>query len=97
MAEVYLTKKAAALLDSEPIPQAWEEILPNLIGKKRMAKFLKISLPSLNKLIKEKKIPYYKINLTGGRSSRIVFEPSSIQDWYLDKMEGFGPGEPGDE
>lgn len=50
-----------------------------VLSKKEVAKFLKISISNLSKLMKEKKIPYSKIN------GRVLFLKKDLIKWLEKK------------
>lgn len=50
-----------------------------ILGKKEAAKFLKISVSNLSRLMKEKKIPYSKVN------GRVLFLKEDLIKWVKSK------------
>lgn len=87
-----LTDEENRFVDQDIIPDSWSDVLPDLIGRKQLARLLGISLNSLDKLRKEKAIPFIHINLFGRSKHRVAFEKESIKAWYREKMTEFMPG-----
>ena len=50
-----------------------------ILSKKEAAKFLKISVSNLSRLMKEKKIPYSKVN------GRVLFLKEDLVKWVKNK------------
>lgn len=51
----------------------------DILTKKEVAKYLKISIATINRLMKEKKIPYSKIN------GRVLFLKKRLIQWIESK------------
>jgi excisionase family DNA binding protein len=59
----------------------------DILNKKQAAQYLKISVPTLDRLMKAKKIPYVKLN------GRVLFLREALLDWLKNKQIFVGPDE----
>ena len=65
------------IVQPQPIIQTEQESLTNTLDKKKCSLLTGYSVNTINKMICEKKIPYYKKN------ARVIFKKNEIESWLL--------------
>ncbi|MEI6753442.1 MAG: helix-turn-helix domain-containing protein [Paludibacter sp.] len=65
------------IVQPQPIIQTEQESLTNTLDKKKCSLLTGYSVNTINKMICEKKIPYYKKN------ARVIFKKDEIETWLL--------------
>ena len=67
----------SSLIDVEPANKVVSVKLPETFGKKECSQFTGYAVNTINKMICEKTIPFYK------RNARVIFKRDEIQEWLL--------------
>jgi len=65
------------MVQPQPIIQSKQESLTDTLDKKKCSMLTGYSVNTINKMICEKKIPYYKKN------ARVIFKRNEIESWLL--------------
>lgn len=65
------------LIEAEPIKSEATVELPETFGKKECSQLTGYAVNTINKMICERKIPFYKKN------ARVIFKKSEIENWLL--------------
>lgn len=65
------------ILPQPIISQSTEEKFPDTFGKKECSQFTGYAVNTINKMICEKAIPFYK------RNAKVIFKKDEIQAWLL--------------
>ena len=66
-----------AMVPSQPIIQPQQETFPETFGKKECSLFTGYAVNTINKMICEKAIPFYK------RNAKVIFKRTEIESWLL--------------
>ncbi len=70
-------KELMGTMVPQPIIQTKQESLTDTLDKKKCSLLTGYSVNTINKMICDKKIPYYKKN------ARVIFKRNEIEDWLL--------------
>ena len=65
------------IVQPQPVIQTKQESFPDKFGKNECSQLTGYSVNTINKMICEKKIPYYKKN------AKVIFKRVEIEDWLL--------------
>jgi len=65
------------MVQPQQIIQTKQESFPDTFGKNECSQLTGYSVNTINKMICEKKIPYYKKN------AKVIFKRAEIEDWLL--------------
>ena len=66
-----------SMIQTKPISQPENKTLPETFGKKECSQFTGYAVNTINKMICENTIPFYKKN------ARVIFKRDEIQAWLL--------------
>jgi hypothetical protein len=65
------------MVPPQPISQPQQETFPETFGKKECSQFTGYAVNTINKMICEKAIPFYK------RNAKVIFKRTEIESWLL--------------
>lgn len=65
------------VVQPQPNPQTKQELFPDTFGKKECSQLTGYAVNTINKMICEKAIPFYK------RNAKVIFKREEIEAWLL--------------
>ena len=65
------------VVQPQPSPQTKQELFPGTFGKKECSQLTGYAVNTINKMICEKAIPFYK------RNAKVIFKREEIEAWLL--------------